>query len=210
MDKFIYLLLGHLFGDFVLQNNFIASNKQKKFKILIFHVFLIFISQIVFFLGKDLNLSTIYGISFITFSHFIVDFIKFKNNNKNFFKTANYYLFDQSIHVLTLLIASFLITQKHFYIPLKVAVIFSSMIFNAYFLGIYSFLLNKDIEKYERDLIGYIIRGIIPIFYIMGTVIFSIFTLITGIFSIFFLKRQQVISWALSIVFTIIFLEVLL
>lgn len=210
MDKFFHLLLGHLFGDFVLQNKFIASNKSKNVKVLLLHVFFIFMSQIAFLFGKDLNIVSIYGVFIITISHFFVDFIKFKNNDKNFSKTANYYLLDQLLHILTLILVSFFITQNHFYIPLKVTVIISSVIFNAYFLGIYSFSLENDIKEYKRDLIGYIIRGCSPIFYFLGPVVYSFYTLVTGVFSLYFLKRYQVISWALSIISTIIFLEVLI
>ncbi|MDK2901091.1 MAG: hypothetical protein PWQ45_1685, partial [Thermosipho sp. (in: thermotogales)] len=37
MDRFIHLFLGHLVGDYVLQNKFIASYKQKKLKVLLMH-----------------------------------------------------------------------------------------------------------------------------------------------------------------------------
>lgn len=210
MDRFIHLFLGHLVGDYVLQNKFIASYKQKKLKVLLMHIILIFFSQVSFFSGKDFNINSIYIISFVTLVHFFIDFFKYKNNNKQFFKSPKYYLIDQLMHIFTLFLASIFSTQTFFYIPDKLAVILISAIFNAYFLGIYTFILKNNVSEYKRDIVGYIVRGLCPVFYIFGPIVYSVYTLLTGFFSLYFLKSYQVISWALSIISTIIFMEVLL
>ncbi|MBT1247211.1 MULTISPECIES: DUF3307 domain-containing protein [unclassified Thermosipho (in: thermotogales)] len=209
MDKFIHLFLGHLFGDYVFQNKWIATKKSREFKVLLIHILIIFLSQTFFYLGKNFNLKSLYLIGILSVIHFFIDFIKFVNSKKKFFSSHKYYLIDQMIHILSIITIAFFIPSTSFFIPKNISVILSSSVFNAYLLGIYSFFLKND-TAYKRDIEGYIIRGFCPVVYLFGPVYYSIYTLITGVYSIYFLKKHQVISWALSITLTIVFMEVML
>ncbi|ABR30203.1 hypothetical protein SU69_01735 [Thermosipho melanesiensis] len=209
MDKFIHLFLGHLFGDYVFQTKWIATKKQKEIKVLLVHILIIFLSQVFFYLGRGFNLKILFCLLILSTVHFFIDLIKFINNEKTFFKSHTYYLIDQLLHFISLFIVTTFIPPNSFFFPKKLSVILISAVFNAYFLGIYSFFLKNN-KIYQRDLLGYIIRGSFPIFYLFGLTTYSIYTLVTGVYSIYFLKKHQVISWALSTIFTMIFLEVML
>ncbi|MFN6991946.1 MAG: DUF3307 domain-containing protein, partial [Fervidobacterium sp.] len=109
---FPYFFLGHLIGDYVLQNSYIAAKKGKDLKVLIFHIFLVFISQLLVIVGKGFTMehfiSVFLSIMLLSFIHFLIDMLKFLCK-KSFCRTWYYYLFDQLLHVLSLTVVILLI-----------------------------------------------------------------------------------------------------
>lgn len=210
-DIFPYLFLGHLFGDYVLQTSYIAAHKSKSLKVLGFHIFLVFASQLMFIVGKNFSFQVLGLICLLTVLHFLIDFLKFSCKNK-FCTTWYYYLIDQSFHMLSLVFVGSLMTPVEPYLPRTVAVVLSVMIFNGYFVSILVHLLTSN-GMYKRDYIGYVLRMAAPAIYIINPfllVIYAVFCLIPVVK----IKRRgsmfNVLNYILTIFSTIILMGVML
>ena len=106
MVEFIsILLIAHLLGDFVFQTNKIAMMKSKSVKGISFHVTIVGVTAIFimsFFYGLWGGITAI----IITIIHFCIDYMKLKLKNKIKKVQTLYFLFDQGLHILVLLVAS--------------------------------------------------------------------------------------------------------
>lgn len=89
-SKIVLLIVCHLLGDYVLQNDFIAKSKGSNWYHLFVHCALYIVPFIVIF-GINLNLAILF------FSHFIVDACKARWKRINYFE-------DQLIHYFILII----------------------------------------------------------------------------------------------------------
>ncbi|WP_448375233.1 DUF3307 domain-containing protein [Fervidobacterium sp.] len=205
---FPYLFLGHLFGDYVLQTNYIAAKKSKNMKVLFLHIFLVFLSQLFFLIGKNFGVFSIFIIFALSFVHLSIDLLKFYCK-KRFCMTWYYYLIDQSMHITSLLLTGLFLKPLQPIFPRTLVVILSVMIFNGYFVSILSHLITSN-GKYTRDYIGYGLRMIAPVLYY-----FSRYSLIVyAFFCIFVLFKQptkfNVLNYIFTIISTIILMEVML
>lgn len=72
MEWFIYLLFGHLFGDYLLQNNWMALNKKHNFKACIAHCTIYTLAVTAFLVAGGIN-CTFQLFSLIFLSHIILD-----------------------------------------------------------------------------------------------------------------------------------------
>lgn len=100
---FVLLLTAHLLGDFVFQTNQMVANKQKLSVLLLHAVIIAFLSAL--FVGR-----VDFAIGLIVVSHLLFDFIKVK-----FFPdTLRTFLFDQTLHLLVLMVAVGMIGPGHF------------------------------------------------------------------------------------------------
>lgn len=97
MFIFLRLLLGHLFGDFPLQTNFVFKHKQKGILGVAFHAFLVFISCLAAVLPYLNNPQLWLFIIFIFTTHLVQDTIKLKWSNPNACFWS--YVMDQLFHV---------------------------------------------------------------------------------------------------------------
>ena len=108
MDILFFLMLGHLFGDFALQTDNMATHKKKSLVILTYHVIIYTICLWGFFIfysllyqsGLFLRIATIIFLGIVFILHWLQDFIKSRHNNNS--KQA-YYL-DQALHIAVLYI----------------------------------------------------------------------------------------------------------
>ena len=99
IDLFIVLLLVHLLGDFVFQNDWLIALK-KKFWGQLLHSFIIFLICVCLIPeSQGLFLAWI-----MAGSHFFIDFIKTKLNRHDNLKL---FLIDQGIHVFVILFLVF-------------------------------------------------------------------------------------------------------
>ncbi len=206
---FPYLFLGHLVGDYVLQNSYIAMKKNKDIRVLLLHTAIVFLSQLFFISGKDLTLKSFGAILMLSVVHFFIDTGKFLCK-KRFCQTWYYYLIDQSFHVVTLLITAIYLgkTAQPFFNRFFV-VLLSVALFNGYFLSILvHFITSKGI--YKRDYMGYLMRMVAPIFYILNIYAFVIYALACLIFVIVKPSKSIILNYLATIVSTIILLEVML
>ena len=97
-DLIIFLLAGHLVGDFILQTNTMAEAKSST-KICILHA--VIVSVFTWLLIGALAPKEIYVVIFLVFStHFLIDI--FKRYDKN--KSVRVFIIDQIAHVLALII----------------------------------------------------------------------------------------------------------
>lgn len=155
---FIYLYLGHLFGDYVLQFSWIAINKPKRNSALLLHITLIYLSQIAFALGQGFFWKGFIGVSCIVALHYLIDTLKIKSKSDGWMG----YVTDQLFHIITLIIFAPLLNNIDFYIPFDIAIKLTITIFNAYFLGLLTYFIFSRGTPYKRDWLGYVLRGILP------------------------------------------------
>ncbi len=90
LEIFIYIIISHALGDYVLQSNYLASNKGKDDYILLIHC-ITYIVPFVFIFGITWQLIPLFVI------HVIVDRLKARHNKINLWQ-------DQTIHYLTALL----------------------------------------------------------------------------------------------------------
>ncbi|MFZ5967116.1 MAG: DUF3307 domain-containing protein [Bacillota bacterium] len=95
--SFEYLLLGHLFGDFVLQTNNIAKNKLESWKWTAIHSIIVTLSMLVFLM--PFNWRVVGWVLLNGIMHFIVDTIKLRLVIRSWSGQAIYFLFDQIVHI---------------------------------------------------------------------------------------------------------------
>lgn len=104
MVPFTWLLLGHLAGDFLFQNRWMAENKHNNFFALIFHSLIYTFFVLLFSLAFG-GLS-FPGIIILIFTHILLDDRKIINWwTKNITKAQDKYLLmiiDQSLHLMIL------------------------------------------------------------------------------------------------------------
>ncbi len=108
VDLLFYLLLGHFFGDFGLQTDRVAAEKQGSIKVLTYHVTLytlvvtVFLYAGLLLTGQNTFLSiTTVGVLVVIFvAHWIQDYLKaFRFNG-----TKQAFYLDQAMHVLILFV----------------------------------------------------------------------------------------------------------
>lgn len=113
VDLLFFLVLGHFFGDFALQSDRVAAEKQKSQKVLAYHVAMYtIVIALSLFIGLYLNGSnaffsaaTIVVLLVIFAGHWIQDYLKaFRFNG-----TKQAFYFDQGIHILVLFIIRILV-----------------------------------------------------------------------------------------------------
>lgn len=110
MSQFDYLLIGHLIGDFLLQNAWMAQYKATKWIPLLSHVSIYTLVVAIFgFLSGGLS---IVGILIIFIGHILLDrktFVAFWVNNIQMAKGPNHnwlsIVTDQIFHIILLAIA---------------------------------------------------------------------------------------------------------
>ena len=90
LEIVIYIIISHALGDYVLQSNYLASNKGKDDYILLIHC-ITYIVPFVFIFGITWQLIPLFVI------HVIVDRLKARHNKINLWQ-------DQTRHYLTALL----------------------------------------------------------------------------------------------------------
>lgn len=106
LDLLFFLILGHFFGDFALQSDRVAAEKQKSQKVLFYHVVIYtLVIALSLMIGLYLNKSndffqpvTVLVLMAVLVAHWIQDYLKaFRFNG-----TKQAFYFDQGIHILVL------------------------------------------------------------------------------------------------------------
>lgn len=204
---FPYFFLGHLIGDYVLQNGYIAAKKGKDIRVLGIHILLVYISQLVVLFGKDFSFREIIVVSFLGVSHFGIDYLKFLCKYK-FCRTWYYYIIDQMMHMATLLLSTQFVSVQPF-LNRTFTVIVSIAIFNGYFLSILvHFIVSNGI--YKRDYVGYLFRMLAPLFYFWNIYSFFIYALISLILITLRFSKTNLLNYLFTFISTIILMEVML
>lgn len=110
------LILAHLIADFYLQTDVMVVDKMKNMKKHIGHHFLVNLLVLTFFYlisFKEMGVVTslIFPLLFIVGSHFFIDILKIrlldtlKINNEENLKRASFFLIDQLIHLVVILLS---------------------------------------------------------------------------------------------------------
>ncbi|MCD6254155.1 MAG: DUF3307 domain-containing protein [Thermotogae bacterium] len=158
-DSFFILWLGHLFGDYVLQNGYIAKRKERNLGVLLIHVMLVGASHLLFFL-PSFNGNILAAVGFVVAAHFLIDYSKFRLSKVQWVSTPWYYLFDQGLHISTLLIVAPLIAYQQAFFNGRLSLMICAAILNAYAWGIFAHLgWGEKSNGYRRDWVGYLFRG---------------------------------------------------
>ena len=78
----LYLIIGHLIGDFLLQTSRLVTYKRNNFYGIILHGLIVLFSHIFLFLPYLFSLKICITLLFVGFLHFYIDFNKIKLNIK--------------------------------------------------------------------------------------------------------------------------------
>ncbi len=211
MTVFFYFFLSHMLGDYVFQTSFIARNKNKNIYVLILHILIIYACMYIVILPKGLTNNCL--LILLSVMHFFIDIVKFKFGKNDFFKGADYYLFDQFIHLLTLLIVSYFFVGQEMYLSYDLVLKSSVGLFNAFTIGILSGYIFNDMTKYKKDYFGYLIRFSIPFLPNLWFLLLSVPVYVYFILRFMDTQKskqnhEKLFSLSLSYIITIIILEV--
>lgn len=204
---FPYFFLGHLIGDYVLQNSYIATKKGNDIRVLRLHILLVYLSQLLILFGKNFVFREVIVVSLVGLVHFGIDYLKFLCKNW-FCKTWYYYVIDQLMHLFTLLIATQYVNVQPF-LDRTFVVVLSVSIFNGYFLSILVHLILSN-GIYKRDYLGYLLRMLAPFFYFLNVYSFIIYALVFLILIKWHPSKSNLFNYLLTIASTIILMEVML
>ncbi|KLO25164.1 MULTISPECIES: DUF3307 domain-containing protein [unclassified Marinitoga] len=191
---FFYFLLSHLIGDYVFQTSYIARYKNSKVKVLILHIFIIFISMFILFLPSSLNLYNFIILLFLTGIHLSIDTLKFKNRAKKAFNSHTYYILDQVMHFSSLILVSIMYNQNEFLLKPEFTKILSIGLFNAYFISLLFYMIDNSSMPYKRDYLGYIFRITLPFIKYYSNILFLILSFLFVMFSILILFKKNEIT----------------
>lgn len=204
---FPYFFLGHLIGDYVLQNGYIAAKKGKDLRVLGLHIFLVHVSQLFVLFGKHFGFREFIVVSSLGVVHFGIDYLKFLCKDK-FCRTWYYYIIDQMMHMATLLLSTQFVNVQPF-LNRTFVVVLSISIFNGYFLSILvHFIVSNGI--YKRDYVGYLFRMLAPLFYFFNVYSFIIYALSCLILITLRFSKSNLLNYLLTFISTIILMEVML
>ncbi len=214
MSGLLHLYLGHLVGDFVLQNGYIAKNKERRFGVLIFHVLLVGLSHVLFLL-PGINSSVMIVVGLIVVAHFFIDLLKVKLSLKyGWVKKVGYYLFDQLLHLITIIVASIYLQAGSFWISDSMVLLLILAVLDAYVFGILAYIGfgYKNSNYYSRDWIGYLFRGSSPFVHIIWWPL-GVASLTVGVLVSWFLyaeRRQEfLVSFVLAMVTNLIIINLM-
>lgn len=119
----VALLIGHLLGDFYLQSDSLARNKNQSIPRLVEHglIYLFAMTIVILPIFGLQSLSWIFSVAII---HIAIDGIQYYFNNRQFFDihSNTFYLIDQSIHLLSLVVVSLVITSNQEFLSYSQAI----------------------------------------------------------------------------------------
>ncbi len=201
LNAFVHLYLGHLFGDYVLQTSWIAANKPKMKRVLLIHVFLVYLSQMFFLAGKGFLWKGFLVSTIIAALHYVIDTVKIKTKSNSW----KGYVIDQVFHLLTVLASMYFVADLEFWIPFPIASKLMLSIFNAYLLGLFAFFYVNTNSVYKRDWLGYGLRAALP--WITNILWFSLVSVIGTVGLAFYYRKRRkefLLSTLHSILITIV------
>lgn len=122
----IYLLLGHLVADFILQPFELIKWKAESWKGIAVHSLIHFLTYFAVLFLYISNLKIVLVLLLLTIAHFLIDCLKIEKEkrSKSF---IGFYLFDQLLHLITLTGAAYALNDQTI-----------SISSNTFFTGIYS------------------------------------------------------------------------
>lgn len=211
MYLFPYFFFGHLIGDYVFQNSYIAAKKGKDLRVLVFHIGLVALSQLLVIMGKGFAKREFLAVLILGVMHFLIDFLKFLCK-KSFCQTWYYYLFDQLLHITSLIIAISIVSnpaQLQLFLPRTLAVVLSVSLFDGYFISILTHFITSN-GIYKRDHMGYLLRMMGPFFYIFSIYLFVLYSLAWLVVLIYKFSKSSLLNYIFTIISTIMLLEVML
>lgn len=168
----LYLILGHLVGDFFLQPSALVVYKQRSIYGIMLHALIILIAQVLLLIPYLGSIKIVFILICIGILHFVIDYlkIKIKKGQKH---PIMPFLIDQIAHFIVLLGVCTLIKNEapvfflnswwfqSLYANLTLLIYFAGVIFFSYTLDIVylTFKLQKDPNyTYKRGYFDMIIR----------------------------------------------------
>jgi len=187
MEILLYLIIGHLIGDFLLQSSSLVAYKQRSIYGLLLHILMIMISHTTLLIPYLKSDKIAFGLVFIFVLHFIIDYTKIELNMQTKYPIIPFAL-DQLAHFITIFLAYFIIRNETplffieqwwfeiIYQNIPLLLYFAGVIFFSYTMDIVylTFKLQKDPSyKYKRGYFDMLVRV-------------SVFALIYLIYSAYF------------------------
>ncbi|MBM7559160.1 DUF3307 domain-containing protein [Marinitoga litoralis] len=191
-EVFYYFLLTHLIGDYVFQTSYIAKYKNSKVKVLMLHIFIIFLSMFLLLIPSSLSIYNLNLILLLTFIHLLIDTIKFKNRTKKAFNSHTYYILDQVMHFSSLILISLMYKPENMFISFEYTKLFAIGLLNAYFISLLFYMIDGFSKPYKRDYLGYVFRFSLPFIKYYSDILFLIFSFVFVFISIvIFYKKEE-------------------
>jgi hypothetical protein len=147
---FYYLLLGHLFGDFVLQTDKIAENKRIHWKWNLLHVLVVTLCMLIFSYPFGNLLVALVLLNSVI--HFAMDYYKDDLCRILHLSGLPGFLFDQSIHIILLYIISMTaVYTKYPILDFAVVKLLTSIVIITSFSAVFTqFVLASLFPKADR------------------------------------------------------------
>lgn len=187
---FIYLIIGHLVGDFLFQTSRLVEYKQRNIYGIVLHCLIIWFSQSLLLLPYLFSLKVWLTVTLISLLHFVIDFTKIKLKNKTNVRLPIIpFTIDQILHFSVLYFAYLLLKNElpllfknswwfeSLYQNQALLIYFSGVIFFSYALDIVflTFKLQKNKHyKYQRGYFDMLLR--VALFALIYTLLFPLFS----------------------------------
>lgn len=103
IEYLLFIIIGHMVGDYLFQSDYLANNKGKDNYLLLAHSVLYSFGIMVVAYIMKIELSVI-QLLILAIVHFPVDYVKARGITPKYMGSDYALIFDQLIHYLTLLI----------------------------------------------------------------------------------------------------------
>ncbi|MFB0918272.1 MAG: DUF3307 domain-containing protein [Clostridiaceae bacterium] len=111
---FLYLFTAHIIGDYYLQDQYTADNKHHDEKLFYNHLLMYILPFAVFAVLLKFELNFIIASALAVLAHGVIDIGKRKLvKGKKKYKDSNIYVFDQALHILSLIIIATVFRRTH-------------------------------------------------------------------------------------------------
>ncbi|HHX55297.1 MAG TPA: DUF3307 domain-containing protein [Clostridiales bacterium] len=118
-EYFIVFLLGHILGDFYLQSDKMARNKEQSIRWVFIHG-MVYLTSMIFVILPFISYELVKGVILASILHFLIDIIKYiyfskiiTRANKSIELERDIFFLDQALHFICLVIVAYLLAYSN-------------------------------------------------------------------------------------------------
>lgn len=119
----IYMLIGHILGDFYFQNNKLAKAKKTSLQYVMIHNALygigLLMGLLMILVYRKITMVDLYCWVILWILHGVIDTLKYFLGNKNKFTNRWIFIIDQILHIMSILVVTHLLGMTSTHITLK-------------------------------------------------------------------------------------------
>lgn len=143
----LYLIIGHLIGDFLLQSSALVAYKHRSVYGIILHSLIIWFSHTLLFIPYLNSLKVFLIVTAVAFLHFCIDYTKIQLKFKNKYPIIPF-LLDQLAHFIVLIFATIVLKNSEpqlFLTSWWFEILYQNETLLTYFAGVIFFSYTLDI-----------------------------------------------------------------